>query len=43
MGMIGVVIVGNTPTDINLDEVKSISLEVNQKRNLKILKSLEDV
>ena len=44
MGMIGVVIVGNTPTDINLEEVKKYKFRGKSKKKFKkILKSLEDV
>ena len=44
MGMIGVVIVGNTPSDINLDEVKKYKVRGKSKKKFKkILKSLEDV
>ena len=44
MGMIGVVIVGNTPSDINLDEVKKYKFRGKSKKKFKkILKSLEDV
>ena len=44
MGMIGVVIVGNTPTDINLDEVKKYKFRGKSKKKFKkILKLLEDV
>ena len=44
MGMIGVVIVGNTPSDINLDEVKKHKFRGKSKKKFKkILKSLEDV
>ena len=44
MGMIGVVIVGNTPTDINLDEVKKYKFRGKSKKKFKkILESLEGV
>ena len=44
MGMIGVVIVGNTPTDINLEEVKKYKFRGKSKKKFKkILKLLEDV
>jgi len=44
MGMIGVVIVGNTPSDINLDEVKKYKFRGKSKKKFKkILKLLEDV
>jgi len=44
MGMIGVVIVGNTPSDINLNEVKKYKFRGKSKKKFKkILKSLEDV
>ena len=44
MGMIGVVIVGNTPTDINLEEVKKYKFRgKSNKKFKKILKLLEDV
>ena len=44
MGMIGVVIVGNKPSDINLDEVKKYKFRGKSKKKFKkILKSLEDV
>ena len=44
MGMIGVVIVGNTPTDINLEEVKKYKFRCKSKKKFKkILKLLEDV
>ena len=44
MGMIGVVIVGNTPSDINLEEVKKYKFRGKSKKKFKkILKSLEDV
>ena len=42
MGMIGVVIVGNTPSDINLDEVKKYKFRGKSKKKFKkIVKSLE--
>ena len=44
MGMIGVVIVGNTPSDINLDEVKKYKFRGKSKKKFKkIVKSLEGV
>ena len=44
MGMIGGVIVGNTPSDINLDEVKKYKFRGKSKKKFKkILKSLVDV
>ena len=43
MGMIGLVMVGNTPTDINLDEVKEHKFRGKSKKKFKkILKSLEE-